>query len=29
MGIPYLVDVQGNRVSQDFDDQADMCEIIR
>lgn len=28
-GIPYLVDVNGEKVPHDFDDQADMCEIIR
>ena len=28
-GIPNLVDSQGNPVGQDFEDQADMCEIVR
>lgn len=28
-GIPYLVDAQGKKVEHDFEDQADMCEIVR
>ena len=27
--IPYLVDSVGERVEKDFDNQADMCEIVR
>jgi hypothetical protein len=28
-GIETLVDSEGNPVEKDFDDQADMCEIVR